>query len=98
MEAFVQQQNRSSSLGKRFDYVALAPAAAAAPVGLYSLRSPSPEDPASGMAGLGHSVTIPRARYSVPPRRGQPVPRHYAHAPATAILSVLGRLIIKDRY
>jgi len=29
MEAFVQQQNRSSSLGKRFDYVALAPAAAA---------------------------------------------------------------------
>ena len=29
MEAFVQQQNRSSSLGKGFDYVALAPAAAA---------------------------------------------------------------------
>ena len=29
MEAFVQQQNRSSSLGKRFDYVALAPPAAA---------------------------------------------------------------------
>jgi len=29
IEAFVQQQNRSSSLGKRFDYVALAPAAAA---------------------------------------------------------------------
>jgi hypothetical protein len=29
VEAFVQQQNRSSSLGKRFDYVALAPAAAA---------------------------------------------------------------------
>ena len=29
MEAFVQQQNRSSSLAKRFDYVALAPAAAA---------------------------------------------------------------------
>ena len=29
MEAFVQQQNRSSSLGKRFDYVALAPAAVA---------------------------------------------------------------------
>jgi len=28
-EAFVQQQNRSSSLGKRFDYVALAPAAGA---------------------------------------------------------------------
>jgi hypothetical protein len=27
--------------------------------GLYSLRSPSPEDPASGMPGLGHSVTIP---------------------------------------
>ena len=29
MEAFVQQQNRSSRLRKRFDYVALAPAAAA---------------------------------------------------------------------
>ena len=29
IEAFVQQQNRSSSLGKGFDYVALAPAAAA---------------------------------------------------------------------
>src|SRR6516225_8498830 len=29
MEAFVQQQNRNSSFGKRFDYVTLAPAAAA---------------------------------------------------------------------
>jgi hypothetical protein len=29
MKAFVQQQNRSSNLGKRFDYVALTPAAAA---------------------------------------------------------------------
>ena len=32
----------------------------ASPVGLYSLRSPSPEDPASGITGLALTVVIPR--------------------------------------
>ena len=36
----------------------------ALPTGLYALRLPSPSDPASGMTGLGHSVTIPRASHS----------------------------------
>src|SRR5262249_21319528 len=54
VRVLVRRQRRDTTKKRSWTYPAL-------PVGLYSLRSPSPEDPASGMAGLGHSVTIPRA-------------------------------------
>ena len=66
----------------------------ASPVGLYSLRSPSPADPASGMPGLGHPVTIPRAR-DMERLAGAVGPasclrRRYADAPVAALLTGLG--------
>ncbi len=57
--------------------------------------SPSPADPASGMAGLSRSVTIPRARKILNPSPGAVGPasrlrRRYADAPAAALLTGLG--------